>query len=369
MSIRSVIIALVNIFIPIYLYTVSYSIRQIIIFELIMFAGQAILEYPAVKIIARFGPKHAIAFSLPFLVFHFWLLWTIPTNHWPFWFIALTGSVALAFFWQAYHYDFSKSKKQEKATKEIRVIFVLIAILSAIAPVIGGYVADYYGISTLLGVVTGLVLASMFPLFVQREPHIKEKISLAKVYSKRILREQLSYGGNSIETSVSLIFWPIFMFILLGTYFSVGLVVALSSLVAVAVTYFIGHHSDRRKKIYYIGTGGILTATINIIRVFAYSFLSILFINIGRSITQSIYESPFVAEYYLHADEGKRTEYIFLMELGSDICRIIYFSLLLILSFYLGGRDLLAWALVIGAVGTTLITLMPSTKQSKNAIN
>ena len=68
MSIRSTVISLINIFIPIYLYTITYSIRTIVFFWLVMFAVEMLLEYPAMRLIAHFGPKHSIAFSLPFLV-------------------------------------------------------------------------------------------------------------------------------------------------------------------------------------------------------------------------------------------------------------------------------------------------------------
>jgi MFS family permease len=369
MSIRSFLIALINIFIPIYLYQLTFSIKQIILFELILFLGVAILEYPVLRLIARFGPKHAIAFSLPFLVFYFWGLWTIPQYHWPLWLIAIVGSIATAFFWQAYHYDFSKAKEDKKTSARASVFYTVIVILSALAPLIGGYIADRSGINILFGVTTGLVLITIFPLFVDREPHVRHTVNLRKAFNKNILRQQIAYGGSGVESSASLIIWPLFLFFIVGSYLMVGLVASSALVAAVLATYLIGHISKQRSKSYFISVGATLTAAISFLRVFVYSLGSALLVSIVRGLAHSTYESPFVADYYLHADEAGKPEYIFWLEFGADISRVLYFVILFILSYYLTGTSLLAWGLIIGAAATFLMVLMPKAQHDSNGIN
>ena len=369
MSIRSFIISLVNIFIPIYLYELTYSLKQILIFELIMFAVIALLEYPALRLIAHFGSKHSISFSLPFLVFFFWGLFTINQYHWPLWLIAVVGAVATAFFWQAYHYDFSRSKETKADTETANVLFVVIAVSGALAPLIGGLIATLYGANLLFGVVTGLVLVTIFPLFVKKEPHNKHEIHLRETMNKGILKEQLAYGGNAIEMGSSLIIWPLFIFFFLGSYALVGLVTSSALVVALLVTFLFGRIAEQRSKNYFISTGSFLTAAISFLRVLAYSLSTALLINVIRAIAHAIYESPFVAKYYLFADEVNKPEYIFWMEFGADIFRVVYFGLLVILSFYVSGSSLLAWALIIGAAATFLMAFMPQSKNEVDAIN
>ncbi|MDD5693072.1 MAG: MFS transporter [Patescibacteria group bacterium] len=369
MSIRSLVIALINIFIPIYLYTITFSLQKIVIFYLVMFAGEALLEYPALKVIARFGPKHSIAFSLPFLVMFFWMLWTLPQSHWPLWLIGLVGSVSTAFFWQAYHYDFSKSKIKNKATKEISMLYIVLAVLGALGPLIGGLIAGYLGIGTLIGIVTGLVLLTIFPLYIQREPHVRHQTNLKKAFNINIFAQQIAYGGNGIEVNTTMVFWPLFLFFVVGTYQNVGFVTAAALFVTVIVTYFIGTVADRRSKTYFIGAGSLLTSVLGFLRIFVYSLPTALILNVVRGISHSIYESPFIAEYYLHADEESRPEYIFWMEFGIDIARVLYFGTLFVLSFYLNGNSLLVWALIIGAAATALMVFMPPAKNESNAIN
>lgn len=369
MSIRSLVIALINIFIPIYLYTITYSVKQIIIFYLVMYVGEALLEYVALKVIAHFGPKHSIAFSMPFLVLFFWLLWSIPQYHWPIWVAALAGSVTMAFFWQAYHYDFSKSKEKKRPTKEISTLYIIIAALSALGPMIGGLIAGHFGIGSLFGAVTGLILLTIFPLFVQKEPHIKHETKLRKAFNKNTVKQIIAYGGNGVEVNTSMVFWPLFLFFLVGTYEAVGYIAAASLAVTVVVTYLIGLIADKRSKTYFIGVGSFLTASIDFLRVFVYSLPTAYLVNILRGISHPIYESPFVAEYYLHADAESRPEYIFWMEFGQDLSRAAFFGILFLLAYYVDESSLLAWALVIGAASTMLMALMPKAKNEADAIN
>ncbi len=369
MSIRSTVISLINIFIPIYLYTITYSIRTIVFFWLVMFAVEMLLEYPAMRLIAHFGPKHSIAFSLPFLVLYFWGLWTYPVYHWPIWLIAILGAITMAFFWQAYHYDFSKCKEKKRATKQISTMYIIIAFLTAAGPLVGGIIAQRFGLNLLFGVVTGLILITIFPLFVQREPHVRHKPQIRKIFNKSILRQIVAYGGTGVELSTTMVFWPLFLFFVVGTYEKVGFVVAASLAVTVIVTYLIGQIADKRSKKYFINVGALLTAALDALRIFVFSVMTASIVNVLRGVTHSLYESPFTAEYYLHADEQSRIEYMFLMEIGVDFFRVIFFGFLFFLTFYLTGPQVLVWALLIGAAFTFLITLMPAAKNDKNAIN
>jgi len=149
----------------------------------------------------------------------------------------------------------------------------------------------------------------------------------------------------------------------------VGLVASSALVAAVLATYLIGHISKQRSKSYFISVGATLTAAISFLRVFVYSLGSALLVSIVRGLAHSTYESPFVADYYLHADEAGKPEYIFWLEFGADISRVLYFVILFILSYYLTGTSLLAWGLIIGAAATFLMVLMPKAQHDSNGIN
>lgn len=363
MSIRSFITALISIFIPIYLLRLGFSLQSVILFYLQMFFGEALLEYPSALSLAKLGPKHNIAFSLPFLILHFWLLWTIPQFHWNIIWIALTGSITLSFFWQGYHYDFSVAKTKKKAGKEISRMYLIMAVLGAVAPFLGGVIATKFGFNGLFGLVTALMAFAILPLFKSEDKRLNRKFDLKKLkFSKMLGREVAAYAGSGFEGSTGVNLWPILGFLILGSYEKVGLATSLGLLLTIVVTYWVGKRSDAVNKCKYIRVGSFLTGTIYIVKAFVENIGQVIGLNILTSVTHSIYLSPFVAEYYLHADEESRNEYIFLMETAVDIARIIFFGIIYLLGFILSGKDLIVAGMFIGGFGTFLVALMPQAK-------
>ncbi len=62
--------ALINIFVPIYLYTLNFEIYQIIFFYFLVSLNFVIFSYYGAKITAAIGEKHAILASIPFLILY-----------------------------------------------------------------------------------------------------------------------------------------------------------------------------------------------------------------------------------------------------------------------------------------------------------
>jgi hypothetical protein len=362
MSIRSFIIGMIGIFIPIYLFTLTHQVRTVILLYLLMNLFEAFLEYPSALILAHLGPKHNIAFSLPILVFHFWQLWTLPVYHWPIWSMALTGALTLALFWEGYHFDFSRSKSKTKATKQVSRMYITIAILSAIAPFIGGTIAAKFGFHALFGLVTALLLFAVTPLFKGKEQHIHRKFNVLKLRRKKFLGQALSYWGTGIEASTNANFWPLYVFLLVPNYQTIGLVTSTALLLTIFVTYIVGKTADQRGKTSYIKLGSSITAITYFVKAFANDIFQVFGLNLITAVSHPIFASPYICEYYLHADEDYRHEYIFLMELMCDTGRVVFFGILYIASFYLSTKNLLVAGLLLGGASTFLIGLMPDSR-------
>lgn len=362
MSLRSFVTSMIGIFVAIYLYLSGFSLRDIFIFHIVMFATELVFELVSARLISRFGPKHVIALSMPFLIVHFWLLSTINTFGWPIWFPAVVGGIHLAFFWQSYHFDFSKSKHKNEATKDVSKLYVLLAILGAISPFVGGFVATRYGFGTLYGVVITLLLIAFIPLLRSREKHIPHEFRLDKLKIKPVVRDLVSYGGSGMEASTSLVFWPLFAYGIVGTTEKVGLVTSIALISTIIITYMVGKKVNNTNRHDVIKIGSLVDSLIYALVVFMETFLQILSLNFVRSIVSSLRSAPFTSEYYLHADEQNRAEYIYLMESATDLSKLLMYSVLLVISTWLGFRELLVIGLLFGAVGSLMISFMPRAK-------
>ncbi|HBG81839.1 TPA: hypothetical protein DDW69_03280 [candidate division CPR2 bacterium] len=362
MGIRSFVNGMIGIFVPIYLLNLGFSIREIIVFHIVLYAAEAVLEFVSVRTIARFGPKHNIILSLPIQAFHFWMLRTIPTHHWPLWLVAIVGSFALALFWQGYHFDFSKAKHTGKVSSEITKLYLILGALGAMAPFIGGFIATRFDMDTLyLVAILGFFLATI-PLFRTKDTPLKRRIDFSRLNKKKVLRQLVAYGSGGIESSATMVIWPLFAFLIVGSYQSIGLVTSAALLITVFIAVFVSKRADQGSKIHYIKTGSYLNGIASFLRAAAESIVHVLFFNIAMAVTHSIFLSPFTAEYYLHADEESRSEYMAIMEFSVDVAKILFFVLLYVASFFLALKALLIAGMLIGAFSSFLIGLMPPTR-------
>lgn len=369
MSMRSFFLALIVIFIPIYFLKIGFSAEQIFLYYTLVYLFEAILEYAATLFLVRFGPKHNIAISMPLLIFHLSLLWTLPLYNWPLWLVAFTASISLAFFWQGYHFDFSKAKHSKSAAKEISKMYIVIAILGAIAPFLGGVIATNFGIGYLYAFVVLGLLISIIPLIKTKEPHVRKSIDYKRLNFRNLMKDQFSYGGAAVETSTAMVIWPLFIYAVVGTYQKVGAITSIALIGTVFITYIAGKRADKISKRRYIKRGSYLSGLVNFAKSLSSSAFHILFLNIITSIAHALYTSPWFAEYYLHADKEGRAEYISYMEFSADIFRAVFFFSLYLLSFVFVLNDLLVAGLIIGGFFSFLIALMPAAKlEKKNEI-
>lgn len=363
MSIRSLGGSLIAVFAPIYLYLSGVSIRSLMLYFLMMNLSEAFFEYFSARSIKKFGPKHLIAMSMPIQIIHFWLLYTIPTYHWPLWIVGFMTGFMQAIFWQPYHYDFSRAKHRKKSAREVSKIHIALAILGAIGPLIGGFVASRFGIGYVFATVIVLIGAAIIPLFKTSEKFISPgKFDLKKLKILTIKRDLVSYIGNGWEVTVGTVFWPLFIFFIVKSYETVGALTSIALLISIVITYFVGKGADHQDRQKYIKYGGTFNGLVYLLQTLAYTAIHVMMANLARSFAQSVFTAPFTSEYYLHADEESRSEYMYAMETAIDLGRIFLFGLMYILTFVLATKWVLVTALVFGGIGSFLTTLMPPAK-------
>lgn len=365
-SIKTFATALVGIFIPIYLLNLGYSLQIVLLVEIFMFGLEFFLELPAAYFVSKFGPKHAIAFSMPFYIIHFIFLWLLPSINIPFWTLSISGAIALAFFWEGYHWDFSHAKHKFSATKEIGKMNILSILVAASAPLVGGFIGNRIGMHYVFLLTAILIIGSVFPLFKTSEPHRSKKLKFSKVKTKLIWRDLISYGGYGVQTIMGSIIWPIFIYTVLKNYQSLGLVTTFSMLLAISVTYFVSKKADHKERKRFVKSGSFLMGLIYFAKALANTIFHIFSLDVLTSLANSISLAPFQSEYYLHADEESRSEYIAYMEATIDIFRVMALSLLLAASYLLNVKYILMTGLVLGGIGSFLMVLMPPAKCELN---
>jgi len=356
MSLKTFAFSLIAIFIPIYLYNLGYSIRNIIAYFVLVYLFCSLGEYFSGRLVSKYGAKHVMAISFPLMAISLIFLLTLKDYHWPLWFLAITAAAPMPFFWVPYHDDFSKAKHQKTAGKEIGRLAILVAFFGALGPFIGGMIAEEVGMQIAIATSTILLLAAIPALFRSREIVKQRPMNMRNFSIRRNARDMLAYSGYGLEASASMVLWPFFLYLIVGSYKGVGFIATASLMVAIAVMIFVGKITDKYSKRKVLKMGGILNFSTGVSRVIVSSLGAAYFVSVISSISQIFLQIPFVSEYYLRADEEPRTEYIVGMEMTIDFARGFGFLILFFSTYFLDIKWVLMEGIVMGAFGALLST-------------
>src|SRR3990172_1971196 len=126
LAIRAFSLSLIGVFFPIYLYKIGYPLFS-----------------------SKYGIKHSILISIPFLIGFFFLLYSIGTYNVPLILLALFDGISTAMFWVPYHIDFAKFSSKKNRGKQIGVAAITASVISVLGPIAGAGILVFAGFKVL----------------------------------------------------------------------------------------------------------------------------------------------------------------------------------------------------------------------------
>ncbi len=263
-ALRSFAAGMIIIFEPIYLFTYfGESLPKTLIYFGFISMLFGVFAPLGGKILARIGVKHAMLASMPFL-FLYYLLLSLLDSHTSFMLVVLAIAVRVMhnfLYWPAFHTDFSRVSIKEKRGEQVGLRSIAVSLGAVSGPIIGGLIITQLGWSFLFGLVLLILIASVVPLFFSPEIHESYSDSFEKafldIFSKKFWKSSIAMGAAGIEFMINLILWPIFLFTLSITFFTLGIITSASLVLGVLFTLYIGRLSDRipsKHRLLFIGS-------------------------------------------------------------------------------------------------------------------
>lgn len=260
----------IALFEPIWLWTLGYGIPQIMVFYLLVYVPYFFLAPLGGKFVARFGPEKSIAVSTGFLIAYFIGLMTIRDFHVLYYFVPLFFAAQKTFYWPAYHFDFMRNAVPAERGREFSGLWTVTTVMYVLGPVVGGLVVKFLDFRALFAGAAVVILLSSLPLFRRLSPPKPEKFSywksLVLPFRRRYQRQTLGYLGLG-EELIGMTIWPIFILLIFGDLFNVGLLVGVSALITAFVTLAAGRWTDRHSPQRILHATGAIAAGLWLIRL------------------------------------------------------------------------------------------------------
>lgn len=312
-SLRNLAVAMIDIFIPIYIFKTTGSIQSIFVYYLYYYAFMLVMDYPLNIWMTKIGPDVSVLISNIVLGGYLLSIALLKQNFNFIYLAAFFNAVVTPLYWIPYHLAFVKLGKAEQYGKNVSLFSIVGRLSTALGPLIGGLVIGILGFEQLFMIAIIIVMFSTVPLFFDRFKRVSQAPAfnhvLRGLVSPKYRGDLLAFWGVALESIVLAIFWPIFVYKIIISFQVIGIISSLGLLLSMAILFWAGKRVNKDgSKIYRVGVMG---NSFNwLIRILLNSgwqiFLADFFYNLGSALLWT----PFDTMVYKKAAETDPFEFL-----------------------------------------------------------
>ncbi len=338
-ALKSLAESFVGIFVPIYLLTLGFDIRLLVIYYAIYFLSIVFFMILGMKLNSSIGVKKTMSLWILFFVIYFLSLHSFGITM-PY-IIALIWWAAVALYYASFHIEFSKFTAKNKEATQFSILKIITIVASIVWPLLGALFIEKISFNFLFILVSVLMLLSIVPLFFTKDIKTEKfNFSFSKLKKSDSLNKFLVYNIDGVLNLVSGIFWPVFIFITLKEVFALWVIVSATSMIMVIFLIIIARLTDKnRDNVFKIWIWSYSVSWIT--RLLFLSPIGIFLNNIYSSLASLMIEIPFSKMIYQKSKKTVDISHYFLFrEIGLAAGRII----LLVVVFFVND---IYWAFII----------------------
>jgi len=352
-ALKNLALSMAGIFVPLYLFIdLNYPLTKVALFFIVYSLALTFTAPFAAKFTSKYGIKHGILTSMFGFIIYIILLATLP-YHGLYMLPALIWGIANSFYWINFHTDFAKFSDRKNRGREVSIWFITAFLGILLGPILGAIIITFLGFTTLFVIVSLIFLLSAVPLFLTSEVYAPIKFSIKDLFDKSHLKETYFYLTYGFKTMISQFALPIFIFLLLNKYISLGAIASFAALGSIVIGYYVGKLSKNEKREWKMIKYGSLFHSVGwFFLIFVKTFIQIAVVNIYLAMSFIIVEIPHHTLMYTRANKKKTIMgYIVYREMIMAFGRFLGVLLILItgkfvIGFIVSGLGVLSWFLL-----------------------
>ncbi|MDP4010583.1 MAG: MFS transporter [Candidatus Spechtbacteria bacterium] len=264
-AVRDLAFNLAAIFEPIYLYlffkdNFSFSpLALVCIYYATFYVFLGLFSPLGAKLASKIGFRWIGLISSPLRGSYYIILALLPVFPYLLPFALLALSVSSILYWPGFHVFLAHVSNRPNRATSIGMVNIIGTVAAATSPVLGGIILVLFNYTVLFSATFVLLLISIFMFWFSPKvtDHYNEGIfsALKKTLSPNSWRISVPFIASGIEERINGIMWPLFLFLLAVSYSSLGLIITISLVISLVVTYIMARASDKfgEEKILEIG--------------------------------------------------------------------------------------------------------------------
>ena len=349
--------SIIQIFIPIYLYKLGFSISTIALYYIIFFTSITFFMYFSMRLNYHLGLKKVLSLGTFVLIGYYFLLDQLSKGNIHYSIVAITLGLSMAIYYSSFHIYFTKFSDKKHEASEISIIRALFRFAAIIGPLIGAFLITKGSFRASFLIVSGLLFISIFPLFLTKDKKINNpKISINRILKADSKKKGLAYIASGIIGVTAGILWPLFIFLNIKKVITLGFIISIGSLITIFFLFMIGKIADKHKR--KMLEVGIYSHSITWpIRLFFLTPVGIFIMNMLSSITLLMIDLPFSKITYEKGRKSKNiANYFLFREMNLQIGRIT----VLLIAFFTGT---IYWTFILSFFATFLYLVLLKDKK------
>ena len=349
--------SIIQIFIPIYLYKLGFSISTIALYYIIFFTSITFFMYFSMRLNYHLGLKKVLSLGTFVLIGYYFLLDQLSRGNIHYSIVAITLGLSMAIYYSSFHIYFTKFSDKKHEASEISIIRALFRFAAIIGPLIGAFLITKGSFRASFLIVSGLLFISIFPLFLTKDKKINNpKISINRILKADSKKKGLAYIASGIIGVTAGILWPLFIFLNIKKVITLGFIISIGSLITIFFLFMMGKIADKHKR--KMLKVGIYSHSITWpIRLFFLTPVGIFIMNMLSSITLLMIDLPFSKITYEKGRKSKNiANYFLFREMNLQIGRLT----VLLIAFFTGS---IYWTFILAFFATFLYLVLLKDKK------
>lgn len=321
----------VELFMPVILYKLNFSIQEILIFLLYSYVLNIISSIPITKVGKKYGFKYiVIASSFLFTSFYF-VVSFMKKNILYFIIVGFLNSVSNILYYIGRHNYAGVVLNRNKIGKGVGGIIISTVFASMVASLFSSYVIEKFSLILVAIIITIIYLLGTAFIFKIKENQENQKISLKDIHNNISKSNKLFFLIEQFKT-VFFSLYPLYVYIFVdNTYTYIGYIYLITSIASIIFIYFYSKKIDK-KNINFLKISAILLSTILFIDMYISSKFWALVVVFIEGICIKFYETSVAKNMYTLKGKMEGSSYFLYMEILYNIGRIIIVNSILLFS-------------------------------------